>query len=147
MIIYEDSNVVLLSSGLFGKNHAHFVKALLFYCNFSNEFIQDESTLKISNVCQIKFPNRINFHFIINCICEFSKYTLELAKKIYGYNSLAVADAYKVCSKALIINKHFQDNRFYDYASKALKIATEHYSSKSIKLIPFQMSLGKQILT
>lgn len=77
---------------------------------------------------------------------HFIKYTLELAKKVYGYDSMAVAEAYKACSKAFIINKQFQDNLFYDYASKALKIATEHYSLKSVKLIPFQMSLGKKKL-
>jgi len=59
---------------------------------------------------------------------------------------MAVAEAYKVCSKSFIINKQFQDNLFYDYASKALKIATEHFPPKSVKLVPFQMSLGKHML-
>jgi len=70
---------------------------------------------------------------------------LSLAKNVFGYDSIDVADAYRSLSKALIINKIFDYDRYYEYAQRAHKIATDHHGKDSPKLICYQLSLGKFI--
>ena len=55
---------------------------------------------------------------------------------------MAIADTYRVLSKALILNKFFKDDLYYEYVLKALKIAKDYYSPDSPKLIPYQISLS-----
>lgn len=64
-----------------------------------------------------------------------------MAKKVYGFDSIAVADAYKLLSKALTINKSFKDIFYYEYAQKCFKTALDYYPSNSPKLISYQMCL------
>ena len=79
----------------------------------------------------------------MNLIIFFIKYTLKLAKKVYGFDAIAVADAYKVLSKALTINKVFNNGLYFEYAQKSMKIASEFYSTNNPKLIVYEISLGK----
>ena len=102
-------------------NHSQFVRALLYYCYFSNEFIQDETSIEI---------------------CE---YTLALAKKVYGYGSIVVADAYRALSKALITNKILANDAYFEFAKQAHQIAVDCYGPTSKKLVTYQISLSKQI--
>jgi hypothetical protein len=62
-----------------------------------------------------------------------------MAKKVYGFDSIAVADAYKACSKAYTLNKAFSSPHFFDFAQKANKIATEFYPTNSPKLISYEI--------
>jgi hypothetical protein len=62
---------------------------------------------------------------------------------VYGYDSIDVADIYRSLSKALIVNKLFENDYYYDCAQKAFKIAIEHFSKDSKKLVGYQLSLGK----
>lgn len=72
-------------------------------------------------------------------VCEF---LLRLAQNVFGYDSIDVADAFRSMSKALIINKIFDQDRYYEYAQKAYKIAIEHHGVDSPKLISYQLSLS-----
>jgi hypothetical protein len=73
-----------------------------------------------------------------------------LAKKVYGCNCLAIADAYRSLSKALTVNKYFKEDIYFDYAQKSLKIATgiincedeSKNSNISAKLIPYKLAFG-----
>ena len=38
------------SKYFYGRNHPKFIKSLLFYCYFSNEFIQDQASIQIAEV-------------------------------------------------------------------------------------------------
>jgi len=75
------------------------------------------------------------------------KYTFNLAKRVYGFDAVPVADAYKFLSKALTSNKCFKDNLYYEYAQRAFKIAIENYPSQSPKLIGYQISLGEPFMS
>ncbi len=66
-----------------------------------------------------------------------------MAKTVYGYDSIDVADAYRSFSKALIINKLFDNDIYYEYAHRALKIAIDHFSPESPKLVGYQLSFCK----
>ena len=70
------------------------------------------------------------------------QYTLKHAKTVYGYDSIEVADANRALSKALIINKSFDDEAYYTCAQKAFKIAKEIFSPNSPKLIVYKISLS-----
>ncbi|CAF0994687.1 unnamed protein product [Brachionus calyciflorus] len=105
------------AKAIYGTNSAHFVRALLIYCNFSVEFLQDDSSIKI---------------------CE---YTLNMTKKVYACETVQVADAFKCLSKAYALNKNFKDNLYYEYAQKCLKIAQEYFTQDSPRLVPFQACL------
>ncbi|CAF4161667.1 unnamed protein product, partial [Rotaria magnacalcarata] len=61
-----------------GRNDPKFVYALQQLVQFSNEFIQDTSTI------------------------ELSKYTFDRARTIYGYESIVVAHSHRALSKSLI---------------------------------------------
>ncbi len=71
----------------------------------------------------------------------FFKYLVDLARKVFGYDSLELADAYRSLSKALIINKIFNGD-YYELAAKAHKIAIDHFSLDDPKLIAYQLSLA-----
>ena len=67
---------------------------------------------------------------------------LNLAKRVFGFDSIQVAEAYRNLSKAFTINKIFKEGVYYEYAFKAFKIASKYYPTNSPKLIPFQLNLG-----
>ncbi len=127
----------------YGSNSFQFVKALLFYCYFSNEFFQDKSTVEICEVIKLTLINLFHM-FIRKNSTWIKKYTLKLAKKVYAFDSIAVADAYKLCSKALTINKLFSSTQYFEYAQKALKIASEFYASNNPKLMNYEICFGNE---
>ena len=67
---------------------------------------------------------------------------LNLAKRVFGFDSIQVGEAYKNLSKAFTINKIFKEGVFYEYAFKAYKIASKYYPPGSPKLISYQLNLG-----
>ncbi|RNA35651.1 Amyloid -binding 2, partial [Brachionus plicatilis] len=105
------------SKTIYGPNSSHFVRALLFYCHFAIEYIQDESTIRV---------------------CE---YAFNMAKKVYACESMPVADAYKCLSKAYALNKFFKDDLYYEYAQKCLRIAMDYFAAPSPRLISYQACL------
>lgn len=65
-----------------------------------------------------------------------------MSKRVFGFESVLVADAYKVSSKALTTNKIFDNSIYHDHAQKALKIASEFYSTtNNPKLIGYEVCL------
>lgn len=68
---------------------------------------------------------------------------MQLAKKVFGFDSLMIADAHKSLSKALMASKQFENDLYYEHASEAYKIASVYYSTDSPKLMSYQMALGK----
>lgn len=65
-----------------------------------------------------------------------------MAKKVFGFDSIEIADANRALSKALIINKMFRDEIYYDCAQRAFKIARDVYRNNSAKLIAYKISLS-----
>ena len=59
-----------------------------------------------------------------------------------GYDSIEVADANRALSKALIINKAFHEEAYYECAQRAFKIAKEIYKINSPKMIAYKISLS-----
>ena len=70
---------------------------------------------------------------------------MNLARKVFGFDSIEVAEAYKSLSKAFTINKIFKEGLFYEYAFKAFKIASTFYEPHSPKLIPYQLNFGSSL--
>ncbi len=62
------------------------------------------------------------------------------AKNVYGYDSIEVADASRALSKALIINKSFENEFYYECAQRAFKIAKEIFINSNAKLIAYKIS-------
>ncbi len=62
------------------------------------------------------------------------------AKNVYGYDSIEVADASRALSKALIINKSFENEFYYECAQRAFKIAKEIFINNNAKLIAYKIS-------
>lgn len=83
---------------------------------------------------------------------EIFKYTLGLAKKVYGCNCLPLADSYRSLSKALTVNKYFKEDIYFEYAQKSLKIANEILNSErdgknvniNPRIIPFKLGFGSK---
>lgn len=77
-----------------------------------------------------------------------------MAKKVYGCNCLALADAYRSLSKALIVNKYFKEDVYFEYSQKALKISNEilnsecdsnktnHAVNHNLRMVPFKLAFG-----
>jgi hypothetical protein len=65
---------------------------------------------------------------------------LNHAKNVYGYDSIEVADASRALSKALIINKSFENEFYYECAQRAFKIAKEIFINNNAKLIAYKIS-------
>ncbi|CAF2266002.1 unnamed protein product [Rotaria magnacalcarata] len=121
-----------------GRNDPKFVYALQQLVQFSNEFIQDTSTI------------------------ELSKYTFDRARTIYGYESIVVAHSHRALSKSLITlasttfsrritqespsdNKStdFSQAPFLHHANEAYRIAQDCFGVEDrIRLFPFKMSLA-----
>ncbi|KAJ8305717.1 hypothetical protein KUTeg_016262 [Tegillarca granosa] len=84
---------------LFGKRHPLYLKALLHFCFFSNEFKQDKTGV------------------------DTAKYTLETAKKIYGCDTIQVALAHRALCKAMLAVQTFDNLAYYLHATEGLKLA------------------------
>ena len=78
---------------------------------------------------------------------------MALAKKVFGCNCLPLSDAYRSLSKALIVNKYFKEDIYFEYAQKSLKIANEMLNlerdgkdttggNSNPRLIPFKLAFG-----
>jgi hypothetical protein len=70
------------------------------------------------------------------------KYTLDSAKKVFGFDSLMVGDAHKSLSKALMACKQFENDFFLEHAQEAYKIASAYYNLDNPKLMSYQTTLG-----
>ncbi|XP_041359088.1 amyloid protein-binding protein 2-like [Gigantopelta aegis] len=83
----------------FGKHHPLYLKALIHFCHFSNEFLQDQAGVKIAFKA------------------------LELSQKIYGHETLQQALAHRAVSKALMVVQQFDSSEHYQHAMEAIRIA------------------------
>ncbi|CAF1336855.1 unnamed protein product [Rotaria sp. Silwood1] len=121
-----------------GRNSPKYVYALQQLVQYSNEFIQDASTV------------------------ELAQYTFDRARTVYGYESLAVAHSHRGLSKSLItlasitysrrhVEEHSSDNKYIDspqtaylhHANEAHRIAQDWFGVEdSARLFPFKMSLA-----
>ncbi|CAF1367239.1 unnamed protein product [Rotaria sordida] len=121
-----------------GRNSPKYVYALQQLVQYSNEFIQDASTV------------------------ELAQYTFDRARIIYGYESLVVAHSHRALSKSLIthasttysrrsIEDNSSENKYIDssqidyihHANEAYRIAQDWFGVEdNIRLFPFKMSLA-----
>ncbi|CAF2998869.1 unnamed protein product [Rotaria sp. Silwood2] len=129
-----------------GRNSPKYIHALQQLLQYSNEFIQDQSSV------------------------ELAQYTLDRARIVYGYESLIVAHCHRALSKSLInlasttnSRRNIQDSLFEDnmnyypntttknvsssaylhHAQEAFRIAQDWFGVEDrIRLFPFKMSLA-----
>ncbi|CAF1454198.1 unnamed protein product [Rotaria sordida] len=121
-----------------GRNSPKYVYALQQLVQYSNEFIQDASTV------------------------ELAQYTFDRARIVYGYESLVVAHSHRALSKSLIthasttysrrsIEDNSSENKYIDssqidyihHANEAYRIAQDWFGVEdNIRLFPFKMSLA-----
>lgn len=68
---------------------------------------------------------------------------VELSLKVYGTETIQVADMYRVLSKSLISCSEFTDEDYHKYALQAMKIAKENIAENHPKMALFRAALGK----
>ncbi|ESO92616.1 hypothetical protein LOTGIDRAFT_162532 [Lottia gigantea] len=90
---------VLLAKSYFGRNHPMYLKALLYLCHFTSEYVHEEVTIHIAEM------------------------TLQLAWKLYGCECLQVALAHRALSKALMLLHRFDNDDYYEHAMEGIRIA------------------------
>ncbi|XP_067935551.1 amyloid protein-binding protein 2-like [Watersipora subatra] len=77
---------------------------------------------------------------------EASMAALNIANKLYGYESLHVAQAYAGHADALLAASNYDQLLFFDLAEKAYKVAADSYSPNHPLLIPYTQTLVKSLL-
>ncbi|CAF1631129.1 unnamed protein product, partial [Didymodactylos carnosus] len=101
-----------------GQNSPQYLKALQQLVQFSNEFIQDKTTL------------------------DLAQYAFDRARIITGYESLPVAHCHRSVSKSYITMKNFDSDLFLQHANEAYRIAQDWFGVNDVKLLPFKLTLA-----
>ncbi|XP_025109218.1 amyloid protein-binding protein 2-like isoform X2 [Pomacea canaliculata] len=105
---------VQLAREKYGKLHPLYLKALHSLCHFCNEFKQDSTGV------------------------ELAKELVELTRKTYKCETLHLAQAHRVLSKAIMAQQDFYNsNSFYHHAMEAIRIARSLLSPGHPMLHPF----------
>ncbi|XP_060082100.1 amyloid protein-binding protein 2-like [Ylistrum balloti] len=91
--------VVQQARTTFGPRHPMYLKALLAFCHFSNEFKQDQAGLDVA------------------------LHALEVAHKIYGCDMIMTALAHRAVCKAMLVLQKFDDFNYDEHANEGLRKA------------------------
>ncbi|OWF36041.1 amyloid protein-binding protein 2-like [Mizuhopecten yessoensis] len=92
-------HAVQQARSMFGPRHPLYLKALLAFCHFSNEFKQDQAGLDVA------------------------QHALEVAQKIYGCDMIMTALAHRAVCKALLVLQKFDDFNYDNHANEGLRKA------------------------
>ena len=67
---------------------------------------------------------------------------MNLAKRVFGFDSLMVGEAHKSYAKALMACKQFGNDLYLEHAHDAFKIASAFFNLDNPKLMSYQTTLG-----
>ncbi|XP_069127253.1 LOW QUALITY PROTEIN: amyloid protein-binding protein 2-like [Argopecten irradians] len=92
-------HAVQQARSMFGPRHPMYLKALLAFCHFSNEFKQDQAGLDVA------------------------LHALAVAHKIYGCDMIMTALAHRAVCKAMLVLQKFDEFNYNEHANEGLRKA------------------------
>ncbi|CAH1775459.1 unnamed protein product [Owenia fusiformis] len=113
-------HTVQQAKSMYGTNHPLYVKALLTYCHFSNEFRQD------------------------NFGVEVAQEALSISEKLYQGSSVFTAHCHRVLATALMAAGDYHNHKFHEHAFQALRVAMDVLPASHLAIFKQTLARGLQ---